>query len=50
MGYAYNPATLISAQTKLYEQLTPIETHIKERLKEAPVFHFDETGLRRGRL
>jgi Transposase IS66 family len=29
-GYAYNPATLTSAQTKLYEQLAPIETQIKE--------------------
>lgn len=45
-GYAYNPATLASAQTKLYEQLTPIETQIKEQLKVAPVCHFDETGLR----
>jgi transposase len=25
-GYAYNPATLTSAQSKLYEQLAPIET------------------------
>lgn len=45
-GYAYNPATLTSAQTKLYEQLAPIETQIKEQLKTAPVCHFDETGLR----
>jgi|JI6StandDraft_1071083.scaffolds.fasta_scaffold131764_1 transposase len=45
-GYAYNPATLISAQTKLYEQLNPIETQIKEQLKAGPVCHFDETGLR----
>lgn len=45
-GYAYNPATLSSAQGKLYEQLAPIETQIKEQLKESPVCHFDETGLR----
>lgn len=45
-GYAYNPATLITAQSKLYEQLAPIETQIKEQLKTAPVCHFDETGLR----
>ncbi|MFN8345568.1 MAG: transposase [Spirosomataceae bacterium] len=45
-GYAYNPATLVSAQNKLYEKLAPIETQIKEHLKMAPVCHFDETGLR----
>lgn len=45
-GYAYNPATLITSQSKLYEQLAPIETQIKEQLKTAPVCHFDETGLR----
>ena len=45
-GYAYNPATLISAQSNLYEQLAPIEAQIKTQLKAAPVCHFDETGLR----
>ncbi|MFN8347864.1 MAG: transposase [Spirosomataceae bacterium] len=30
-GYAYNPATLISVQTKLYEQLAPIETQSQRR-------------------
>lgn len=30
-GYAYNPATLISAQTKLYEQLAPIEVQSQRR-------------------
>ncbi len=46
IGCSYNPATLANAQTKLYEQLLPIETQIKEQLKSAPVCHFDETGLR----
>ena len=45
-GYGYNPATLVSVQTNLDEQLVPIEEQIKEQLKAAAVCHFDETGLR----
>jgi transposase len=45
-GYAYNPATLISTQTTLGEQLAPIEEQIKEQLKAAHVCHVDETGVR----
>lgn len=44
-GYAYNPATLTTAQTTLYEQLGSIETRVKEELQKATVCHFDETGL-----
>lgn len=47
-GYAYNPATLVSVQTTLNEQLGPIEEQIKEQLKAAAVCHFDETGVRVG--
>ena len=47
-GYGYNPATLVSVQTSLDEQLVPIEEQIKEQLKAASVCHFDETGLRVG--
>lgn len=47
-GYGYNPATLISTQIALDEQLMPIETWIKEQLKAAVVCHFDETGVRVG--
>lgn len=47
-GYGYNPATLVSVQTALDEQLVPIEEQIKERLKAAAVCHFDETGVRVG--
>ncbi|MVM42289.1 transposase [Spirosoma sp. HMF3257] len=47
-GYAYNPATLVSVQTTLDEQLRPIEAQIKEQLKAAAVCHFDETGVRVG--
>lgn len=45
-GYAFNPATVIRANEKLYEQLAPLETHIKERLLASAVVHFDETGMR----
>lgn len=45
-GYAYNPATLASAQAVAFERLAPIEQHIKEQLIQAPVCHFDETGIR----
>ena len=45
-GYAYNPATLISTQIALSEQLAPIEAQIKEQLKAAHVCHVDETGVR----
>lgn len=47
-GYGYNPATLISVQTALHEQLVPIEQHIKAQLTQAVVCHFDETGVRVG--
>jgi transposase len=47
-GYAYNPATLVSTQTTLAEQLAPVETQIKAQLKAAAVCHFDETGVRVG--
>ena len=47
-GYAYNPATLVGAQTTLNEQLGPIEEQIKAQLKAAAVCHFDETGVRVG--
>lgn len=47
-GYAYNPATLVSVQTTLNEQLVPIEQQIKAQLTQAAVCHFDETGVRVG--
>ena len=47
-GYAYNPATLTTAQTALFERLTPIQEQIKAQLIKAPVCHFDETGVRVG--
>lgn len=47
-GYGYNPATLVSVQTTLDEQLRPIEEQIKDQLTAAAVCHFDETGVRVG--
>jgi transposase len=47
-GYSYNPATLATAQAVAYERLAPIEQQIKEQLIQAPVCHFDETGIRLG--
>ena len=47
-GYGYNPATLVQAQTTLAHQLVPIRAHIGQQIQQAPVVHFDETGLRVG--
>jgi transposase len=47
-GYAYNPATLASAQAVAFERLASIEQQIKAQLTQAPVCHFDETGIRLG--
>ena len=46
VNHAYNPATLSRIEQTLSAQLVPIEAQIKARLQEAPVCHFDETGLR----
>jgi transposase len=45
-GYAYNESTAVSANRRLYEELAPVEAHIKTQLGAAPVTHHDETGLR----
>ena len=47
-GYGYNPATLGQAQTTLAHQLIPVQAHIGQQIQQAPVVHFDETGLRVG--
>ena len=47
-GYAYNPATLATAQAVTFERLASIEQQIKAQLTQAPVCHFDETGIRLG--
>jgi transposase len=48
VGYAYNPATLQTAQTTLYEQLEPLEGYVRAQIQQAWVAHFDETSLRVG--
>lgn len=50
-GYGYNPATVIAANTRLYEDLADHEATIKTQLPFAAVTHHDETGLRvKGKL
>jgi transposase len=45
-GYSYNPASGCGANERLYEQLAPVEAHIKARIAQAPLTHHDETGIR----
>ena len=45
-GYGYNPATVVAANTQLYDELADPEAHIKTQLPLAAVTHHDETGLR----
>lgn len=45
-GYSYNPATVIAANTRLYEDLADHEATIKTQLPLSIVTHHDETGLR----
>jgi len=43
--------TLVSALGTCFETLAPVESAIKESIVQAPVAHFDETGIRvQGRL
>lgn len=45
-GYRINTSTLMKANLMVYEGLDESESRIKERLKQAQVVHFDETGMR----
>ncbi len=45
-GCPYNESTAIRANEKLYAALAPVEEEIKKRIKQSPVVHFDETGMR----
>jgi transposase len=50
-GYRVNEATVLSASGRSYQALEASEALIAEALKQAPVLHVDETGLRcAGRL
>jgi transposase len=50
-GSAPCEGTLVSALGTCFETLAPVESAIKESIVQAPVAHFDETGIRvQGRL
>lgn len=43
--------TLYNAREECYEQLAPVEIHLREQMQQAQVGHFDETGFRvKGKL
>ena len=45
-GYNLNSETIETTLERGYELSAPLEAMVKEALKDAPVTHFDETGLR----
>jgi transposase len=45
-GQAINVATVVDAQKQCFEQLAQSQRVIQEKLLQASVVHFDETGLR----
>lgn len=45
-GYAMNGGTIISANARLYADLSPMEEDIKKDILKSEVAHFDETGMR----
>lgn len=45
-GCEISEGTLYNARAQCFEQLAPVEQHIKERIEAAAVIHCDETGLR----
>jgi transposase len=45
-GCEIGEGTIYNQVQKCHEVLEPVEQQIKEKLQEAPVAHFDETGLR----
>lgn len=45
-GHALSEGTLQNVNEKLFEALAPYEAQVQEQLRQAPVAHFDETGLR----
>lgn len=47
-GCSFNESTAISANTKCFDLLEPIESDIKKALLASSVVHFDETGMRVG--
>lgn len=50
-GRSISEATIQAVEAELHRILTPFETHVKTLLRQAPLAHFDETGMRvKGRL
>ena len=46
IGCEISEATLYNTRLRCYEQLAAVEAYIKLGIQNAPVVHFDETGLR----
>lgn len=46
LGVALSEGTLYNTLAECHEQLAPIEAGIQAQVRNAPVVHFDETGLR----
>lgn len=44
--HAISPATVVAANHALANQLAPVEEDTKDQIRQAPVAHFDETGIR----
>lgn len=45
-GQAPSEGTLVDALARCYQTLAPVEAAIREAIVQAPVVHFDETGIR----
>jgi transposase len=45
-GQGPSEGTLVEALARCYQTLAPVEAAIKEAIVQAPVVHFDETGIR----
>jgi transposase len=45
-GCELSEGTLYNTRAQCYEQLEPVEQHLKEGMQEVEVGHFDETGMR----
>ena len=50
-GCELSEGTLYNTRAQCYEQLEPVEQHLKKGMQEVEVGHFDETGMRaKGKL
>jgi transposase len=46
IGYEISEATLYNTRLRCYKELAAVEAYIKSGIQNAPVVHFDETGMR----